>query len=124
MVGGGQISHNSYIKRFFVQVLSCITTWKGCTLKMLTNFFALVHAMPYWWCLVDLLLHHALHFITGRNIGVDLGGAAGARAPPIIELVGQRYPFFPPIIQVRIFENIETPSETKTRNLTTTRYIS
>src|SRR6218665_764040 len=46
MVGGGQISHNSSIKRFFVQVSSCITTWKGCTLKFLT-FFALVHAMPY-----------------------------------------------------------------------------
>src|SRR6218665_1298215 len=42
--------------------------------------------------------------------------------PPIIELVGQRYPFAPPIIQVRIFENIETTSETKTRNLTTTIY--
>src|SRR6218665_584792 len=55
------------------------------------------------------------------GIGVDLGGAAGAR-PPIIELVGQRYPFAPPIIQVRIFENIETTSETKTRNLTTTIY--
>src|SRR6218665_2261078 len=55
-------------------------------------------------------------------IGVDLGGAAGARAPPIIELVGQRYRFAPPIIQVRIFLNIETTSETKTRNLTTTRY--
>ena len=36
----------------------------------------------------------------------------------VIELVGQRYPFAPPIIQVRIFENIETTSETKTRNLT------
>jgi len=33
------------------------------------------------------------------------------------------YPFAPPIIQVRMFENIETTSETKTRNLTTTRYI-
>src|SRR6218665_1934907 len=42
--------------------------------------------------------------------------------PPIIELVGQRYPFAPPIIPVRIFENIETTSETKTRNLTTTIY--
>src|SRR6218665_1000506 len=52
-----------------------------------------------------------------------LRGAAGARAPLIIELVGQRYPFAPPpIIQVRIFENIETTSETKTRNLTTTVY--
>src|SRR6218665_1382129 len=39
MVGGGQISHNSYIKWFFVQVLSCITTWKGCTLKILTFIF-------------------------------------------------------------------------------------
>src|SRR6218665_4104585 len=38
MVGGGQISHNSSIKRFFVQVSSCITTWKGCTLKFLTYF--------------------------------------------------------------------------------------
>jgi len=54
-------------------------------------------------------------------IGVDLGGAAGTRAPPIIELVGQRYPFAPQKIQVRIFENIETTSETKTKNLTTTR---
>ena len=44
-------------------------------------------------------------------IGVDLGEAAGARAPPIIELVGQGYLFAPPIIQVRIFENIETTSE-------------
>jgi len=39
MVGGGQISHNSNIKRFFVQVLSCITTWKGCTLIFLTFIF-------------------------------------------------------------------------------------
>jgi len=39
MVGGGQISHNSSIKRFFVQVSSCITTWKGCTLKFLTFIF-------------------------------------------------------------------------------------
>jgi len=54
-----------------------------------------------------------------RHIGVDLGGQPG-HAPPIIELVGQRYPFVPPIIQVRIFENIETTSETKTMNLTTT----
>src|SRR6218665_2127359 len=56
------------------------------------------------------------------TIGV-LRGQPG-HAPPIIELVGQRYPFAPPIIQVRIFENIETTSETKARNLTTTRYIS
>jgi len=46
MVGGGQISDNSYIKQFFVQALSCITTWKGCTLKIVTFIFALVHAMP------------------------------------------------------------------------------
>src|SRR6218665_816042 len=39
MVGWSQISHNSYLKRFFVQVLSCITTWKGCTLKILTFIF-------------------------------------------------------------------------------------
>src|SRR6218665_2682107 len=39
MVGGGQISHNSSIKCFFVQVSSCITTWKGCTLKFLTFIF-------------------------------------------------------------------------------------
>src|SRR6218665_2690920 len=39
MVGGGQISHNSSIKRFFVQVSSCITTWQGCTLKFLTFIF-------------------------------------------------------------------------------------
>src|SRR6218665_1235412 len=38
-VGEGQISHNPYIKRFFVQVLSCIITWKGCTLKILTFIF-------------------------------------------------------------------------------------
>src|SRR6218665_780099 len=46
-------------------------------------------------------------------------------APPIIELVGQRYLFTPPppIIQVRIFENIETTSETKTWNLTILPYI-
>src|SRR6218665_2459327 len=56
-----------------------------------------------------------------KIIGVDLGGSRGTR-PPIIELVGQRYPFAPPIIQVRIFENIEITSETKTRNLTTTIY--
>src|SRR6218665_1931059 len=36
---GGQISHNSSIKCFFVQVSSCITTWKGCTLKFLTFIF-------------------------------------------------------------------------------------
>src|SRR6218665_1091739 len=53
-------------------------------------------------------------------IGVDLGGSRGER-PPIIEFGGQRYPFSPPKIQVRIFENIETTSETKTKNLTTTR---
>src|SRR6218665_1842165 len=52
--------------------------------------------------------------------GVDLGGSRGAR-PPIIEL-GAKVSFCPPIIQVRILENIETISETKTRNLTTTRY--
>ena len=54
-------------------------------------------------------------------IGVDLGGSRGTR-PPIIESVGQRYPFAPPIIQLRIFENIETTSETKTRNLTRAYY--
>src|SRR6218665_2393560 len=52
-------------------------------------------------------------------IGVDLGGSRGAR-PPIIEL-GAKLSFCPPKIQVRIFENIETTSETKTKNLTTTR---
>src|SRR6218665_3149322 len=41
MVGEGQISHNSSIKRFFVQVSSCITTWKGCTLKFLTFIFCI-----------------------------------------------------------------------------------
>src|SRR6218665_2689393 len=54
-------------------------------------------------------------------IGVDLGGSRGTR-PPIIELVWQRYPFAPPIIHVKIFANIETTAETKTRNLTTTIY--
>src|SRR6218665_3918115 len=39
MLGGGQISHNSSIKRFFVQVSSSITTWNGCTLKFLTFIF-------------------------------------------------------------------------------------
>src|SRR6218665_125013 len=59
--------------------------------------------------------------LAARRIGVDLGEQPG-HAPPIIELVGQRYPFAPPIIQVRIFKNIETTSETKTRKLTTTIY--
>src|SRR6218665_2282027 len=64
----------------------------------------------------SLLTGHAV-------IGVDLGGQPGHAPPSIIELVGQRYTFAPPpIIQVRIFENIETTSETKTRNLTTTIY--
>src|SRR6218665_1026910 len=47
MVGGGQISQNSSIKRFFVQVSSCITTWKGSTLKFLTFIFCNGSAMPY-----------------------------------------------------------------------------
>ena len=61
--------------------------------------------------------------ITLPNIGVDLGGQPG-RAPPIIVL-GAKVSFCPPIIQVRIFLNrpIETSSETKTRILTTTRYV-
>src|SRR6218665_1120753 len=68
---------------------------------------------------MDLAIRSSTIVVT---IGVDLGGQPG-HAPPIIELVGQRYPFAPPpIIQVRIFENIETISETKTRNLTTTIY--
>src|SRR6218665_298338 len=64
MVGGGQISHNSSIKRFLVQVSSCIITWKGCTLKFLTYFFALVHAMPYYTRPGNLVLsaNRFLHF--------------------------------------------------------------
>jgi|SRR6218665_3725028 len=41
MVGGGQISHYSSIKRFFEQVSSCTTTWKECTLKFLTFIFCI-----------------------------------------------------------------------------------
>src|SRR6218665_1199671 len=41
MVDGGQISHNFYIKLFFIQILSFITTWKGCTLKILTFIFCI-----------------------------------------------------------------------------------
>src|SRR6218665_867068 len=63
---------------------------------------------------------HVSEVLSVVYLGVDLGGSRGA--PPIIELVGQRYPFAPPKkVQVRIFENIETTSETKTKNLTTTR---
>ena len=49
-----------------------------------------------------------------------LRGAAG-RAPPIIELGGKGILLPRKKIQVRIFENIETTSETKTNNFTTSR---
>ena len=40
---GGQRSNFTQIlyKTVFVQVLSCITTWKGCTLKILTSVFCI-----------------------------------------------------------------------------------
>ena len=43
------------------------------------------------------------------------------RVPPIIELGGKGILLPPQKIQVRIFENIETTSETKAKNLNTTR---
>ena len=47
-------------------------------------------------------------------IGVDFGGA---RAHLPNNWVGKKASFCPPKIQKRIFENIEIPSESKTKNL-------
>ena len=96
--------------------LNCLNRVLRSAARLIGRVSKFDHVSAYMWDILHWLpLRQRIEFRVAV-IGVDLGGSRGTR-PPIIELVGQRYPFAPPIIQVRIFENIETTSETKTRNL-------
>ena len=98
---------------------SMLTTSRLMSMVLLLNSLTLLHLLHLW---LLILIPECRLIVCHLIIGVDLGGQPG-HAPPNNWVGGAKVSFCPPpIIQVRIFENIETTSETKTRNLTTTIY--